>query len=215
MPHSDNTCCQRLQILECGWWGKIASVFFTFASCTLSTSDSTLHVLSFRGDTRGKFCQFNGFRSSCFCLLRNQLVNKNAAKRSRQHAGKKYREYAQRHVCFVNEQVPWPHSNINVKYCTSRVCMKMLSFLFVRAWAMPRILYLSCGIQFPVWTPGIISVLTSVVVWEFVKIISGNLLMWEEGGNKIIGGNIAIIFLKPNRFVPTPNFLLILRLYSF
>ena len=31
---------------------------------------------------------------------------KNAAKRSRQHAGKKYREYAQRRVCFVNEQVP-------------------------------------------------------------------------------------------------------------
>ena len=31
---------------------------------------------------------------------------KNAAKRSRQHAGKRYREYVQRHVCFVNEQVP-------------------------------------------------------------------------------------------------------------
>ena len=34
--------------------------------------------------------------------------NKNAAKRSRQHAGKKYQEYGQRHqrhVCFVNEQV--------------------------------------------------------------------------------------------------------------
>ena len=33
-------------------------------------------------------------------------VQKNAAKRSRQYAGKKYREYAQRRVCFVNEQVP-------------------------------------------------------------------------------------------------------------
>ena len=31
---------------------------------------------------------------------------KNAAKRSRQHAGGKYREYAQHRVCFVNEQVP-------------------------------------------------------------------------------------------------------------
>ena len=31
---------------------------------------------------------------------------KNAAKRSRQHAGKKYWDYAQRHVCCVNEQVP-------------------------------------------------------------------------------------------------------------
>ena len=46
-----------------------------------------------------------------------------------------------------------------------RLCMKMLSFLFVRAWAMPRILYSSYGIPFPVWTPGIISGLTSVVVW--------------------------------------------------
>ena len=32
----------------------------------------------------------------------------------------------------------------------SRICMKMLSFLFVRSWAMPRMLYLSCGIPFPV-----------------------------------------------------------------
>ena len=31
---------------------------------------------------------------------------KNAAKRSRQHAGGKYREYAQRSVFFVNNQVP-------------------------------------------------------------------------------------------------------------
>ena len=38
----------------------------------------------------------------------------------------------------------------NVKFCTSRLCMKMSSFLFVRAWAMPRILYLSCGVPFPV-----------------------------------------------------------------
>ena len=41
---------------------------------------------------------------------RNQTLvkigSKNAAKQSRQHARKKYREYAQRHVCFVNEQVP-------------------------------------------------------------------------------------------------------------
>ena len=80
---------------------------------------------------------------------------------------KKYRkaEYVQRRVCFVNEQVPWPHSNINVKFCTSRLCMKMLSFLFVYIWAMPRILYLSCGIPFSVRTPDNISDLTSVVVW--------------------------------------------------
>ena len=39
-------------------------------------------------------------------LPRSLVWTKNAAKRSRQHAGKKYREYAQRRVCFVNEQVP-------------------------------------------------------------------------------------------------------------
>ena len=32
----------------------------------------------------------------------------------------------------------------------SRLCMKMSSFLFVRACAMPRLLNLSCGIPFPV-----------------------------------------------------------------
>ena len=65
---------------------------------------------------------------------------------------KKYRkaEYVQRRVRFVNVQVPCPHSIIYVKFCTCRLCMKMLSFLFVRACAMPRILFLSCGIPFPV-----------------------------------------------------------------
>ena len=59
--------------------------------------------------------------------------------------------------------------NISSATCASpmysRLCMKMLSFLFVHAWAMPWILHLSCGIQFPVKIPGIISGLTSVVVW--------------------------------------------------
>ena len=81
-------------------------------------------------------------------------ADKNAAKRTRQHAGR----------------VSWPHSNINVKLCTSRLCMKKLSFLFVCAWALPRILYLSCGVSFPVWTPDNISGLISVVLW---------LLRWE------------------------------------
>ena len=36
------------------------------------------------------------------------ISTKNAAKRSWQHAGKKYREYAQRRVCFVNKQVLCP-----------------------------------------------------------------------------------------------------------
>ena len=59
--------------------------------------------------------------------------------------------------------------NISSAMCVlsiySPLCMKMLSFQFVRAWSMPRISYLSCRIPFPVWTPGIISGLTSVVVW--------------------------------------------------
>ena len=39
------------------------------------------------------------------------------------------------------------------------------TFLFVHAWAMLRILYLSCGVPFPVLKPDTISSLTSVVVW--------------------------------------------------
>ena len=60
---------------------------------------------------------------------------------------------------------PLPHSNINVKFCSSHLCTKMLSSLFVHAWAMPHILYLSCGVPFPVWTPENISGLISVVPW--------------------------------------------------
>ena len=42
------------------------------------------------------------FRNCCICTSN---AFKNAAKRSRQHAGKKYQEYAQRRVCFVNEKI--------------------------------------------------------------------------------------------------------------
>ena len=89
-------------------------------------------------------------------------------------------EYVQRHVCFVNVQVPCPHSKINVKFCPSRLCMKMSSFLFMLTWAMPRISYLSCGVPFPVWTPDNISGLISVVLW---------LLRWE-----VIKKKIQVIF---------------------
>ena len=54
-------------------------------------------------------------------------------------------EYVQCRECFVDVQVRCPYSNIYVKLCTSRLCMKMSSFLLVRAWTMPRMLYLSCG----------------------------------------------------------------------
>ena len=74
-------------------------------------------------------------------------------------------KYVQRRVCFVIVQVPCPHSNIYVKLCTSRLCIKMSSFLFVRGCAMPRLLYLSCEVPFPVWTPDDISGLISVVPW--------------------------------------------------
>ena len=119
-------------------------------------------------NSRGEGLDF----SKMFELYITLLKNKNSVKWTRQHAGKKYgkAEYVQHRVCFVNEQVSWPDSNINVKFCTSRHCVKMSSFLFVRAWAMPRILYLSCGVPFPVWTPDNISVLISVVLW---------LLRWE------------------------------------
>ena len=99
-------------------------------------------------------------------------------------------EYVQRRVRFVNLQVPCPHSIIYVKFCTSRLCMKMSSFLFVRAWGMPRILYLPCGDPFPVWTPDNISGLISVVLWlsrwEVMKKKSGNILFKWGGGGKII-----------------------------
>ena len=76
---------------------------------------------------------------------------------------KKYRkgEYVQRRVCFVNVQVPCPHSIIYVKLYTSRLCTKMLFFLFVCAWAMLHILYLSCRVLFPVMTPYNISCLNT------------------------------------------------------
>ena len=49
--------------------------------------------------------------------------------------------------------------------CPSCLCMKMSSFMYERACAMPHTLYLSCGILFPVWTPDNISGLTSFLVW--------------------------------------------------
>ena len=48
--------------------------------------------------------------------------------------------------------VPCPCSVIHAKFCTSHLCMKMLYFLYVFACAMPCILYLLCGILFPVGT---------------------------------------------------------------
>ena len=95
-----------------------------------------------------------------------QVHRQNLVKEYLVYQTKKWRkaEYVQRRVWFVNVQVPWPNSNTYVKLSTSRLCMKMSSNLFVRAWAMPRIFHLSCGVSFPVWTPENIS-LISVVPW--------------------------------------------------
>ena len=54
---------------------------------------------------------------------------------------------------------------IHLRLCTSRLCMKMLSFLYACACAMSRTLYSSCGILFPVWAHDNIPGLTSFVVW--------------------------------------------------
>ena len=42
-------------------------------------------------------------------------------------------------------------------------------FLFMRAWAILCILYSSCGIPFPIWTPSIIFGIISVVMWKSRK----------------------------------------------
>ena len=93
------------------------------------------------------------------------------------------------HYCTCKDVKIWP----------SRLWMKMSSFLFVCAWAMQCILYLSCGIPFPVWTPDNISGLTSVVVWlsrwEVIKKISGNFL--RGGGQNNFGGRLIfeVVFI--------------------
>ena len=61
--------------------------------------------------------------------------------------------------------VPWPHFLIQVKLCTSRLCMIMSSFLYACTCAMPRMLHSTCWIPFPVWTHDNISGLISVVPW--------------------------------------------------
>ena len=51
------------------------------------------------------------------------------------------------------------------KVLKSCLFMKMSPFLFLCPWAMPRMLYFSHGIPFPVGTPDTISSSRSVVVW--------------------------------------------------
>ena len=76
--------------------------------------------------------------------------------------------------------IPGPTGHL-MPMCERNWKLKMSSFLFVGAWAMPRILYLSCGVPFPFWTPDNISGLISVVLWllrwKVIKQISGNSLL--------------------------------------
>ena len=65
---------------------------------------------------------------------------------------------------------------MNLKFCTSRLFMKMLSFLFVREWTMAHIIYSSFGIPFPVKTP--------VMGRSHQKTISDNFLRGGEWGKK-------------------------------
>ena len=60
------------------------------------------------GQTSGKETNSGHFIKIDLWSIYESINNKNAAKRTRQHVGEKYSkaEYVQRHVCFVNEQVP-------------------------------------------------------------------------------------------------------------
>ena len=70
------------------------------------------------------------------------------------------------------------------------LCIEMSSFLFVRAWAMLCSLYLSCEIQFLVWTTDNISSLKSVVV-RLSRKKSGIILISGVGQKRIwTGGTI-------------------------
>ena len=75
---------------------------------------------------------------------------------------------------FSNSKIP--QSGLCPALCVLRQCTVV--FLFVRVWAMPRILHLSYGVSFPVWTPDNIYGLISVVPWlsreEVIKKIAGN-----------------------------------------
>ena len=73
--------------------------------------------------------------------------------------------WASKYFYIITLVLVWLSSAMCAVSMNSHLCMKMSSFLFVRAWAMPRILCLSCGVPFPVWTPGNISGLISFVPW--------------------------------------------------
>ena len=107
--------------------------------------------------------------------------------------------------------VPYPHFLIHLKLCTSRLCMKMSSFMYASACAMPRTLYWSCGILFSLWTPDNISGLTSFMVWlsrwEVVKKIQ--VISFYEGGQNCCWARGLI--LRISSFFSSSSFVFILE----
>ena len=90
-------------------------------------SDETLHLV---GVFINVWCWTSTLKMVPINFWQNSdPFKKNAAKRSRQHAGKKYREYAQRRVCFINKQVPCSTpSNIDVKFWRERAAFQRSAF---------------------------------------------------------------------------------------
>ena len=106
---------------------------------------------------------------------------------------------------------PLPPLSYTFKACTSRLCMKMSSFMYARACAMPRTLYSSCGILFPLWTPDNISGLTSFMVWlsrwEVVKKIQ--VISYYEGGQNCCW--VRGLILRISSFFSSSSFVFILE----
>ena len=71
--------------------------------------------------------------------------HKNTTKRNMSSAICALSMYESLNGCTFGLLVPHPHSLIHVKLCTSRICMKMSSFLYARPCTIPRILYFQRG----------------------------------------------------------------------
>ena len=93
---------------------------------------------------------------------------------------------------FMSMLCPRLRNNMSSAVCVvsmySRLYLKMLFFLFMLAWAILRVLYLSCEIPFRVWIPDNISVSTtyflfvdilSTAYFLFVDTVSTNILFLQ------------------------------------
>ena len=99
------------------FWMEIASLEVT-SSVNQSLNQSFTHSLGhscfFKTHNFYHFLPFPKYLRLREGLKKNRFFcqsfhyQKNATKRSRQHAGKKYWEYAERRVCFLNEKIACP-----------------------------------------------------------------------------------------------------------